>query len=66
MYDILIVGGEVYDGSGGAPVKADVAISGDKIAKIGQVERSLARRVGRGLGTGGRTRLHQHVELVDR
>ena len=45
MYDILIAGGEVYDGSGGAPVRADVAVSGDKIAKIGPVERSLARRV---------------------
>jgi hypothetical protein len=28
VYDILIAGGEVYDGSGGAPVKTDVAISG--------------------------------------
>jgi len=45
VYDILIVGGEVYDGSGSASIKADVAISGDKIAKIGQVGRSLARRV---------------------
>ena len=31
VYDILILGGEVYDGSGGAPLKTDVAISGDKI-----------------------------------
>jgi len=45
VYDILIAGGEVYDGSGGAPVKMDVAIAGDKIAKIGEVEHSLARRV---------------------
>src|SRR6187399_370694 len=45
VYDILIAGGEGYDGSGGAPVRADVAVLGDKIAKIGPVERSLARRV---------------------
>ena len=45
VYDILIAGGEVYDGSGSAPVRADVAVSGDKIAKIGPVEHSLARRV---------------------
>ena len=45
VYDILIVGGEVYDGSGGLPIKADVAVSGDKISKIGQVDRSQARRI---------------------
>ncbi len=45
VYDILILGGEVYDGSGDAPIKADVAISGDKIARIGQVDRSQARRI---------------------
>jgi hypothetical protein len=28
VYDILIAGGEVYDGSGSAPVRADVAVSG--------------------------------------
>ena len=45
VYDILILGGEVYDGSGDAPIKADVAISGDRIARIGQVDRSQARRI---------------------
>lgn len=45
VYDILIAGGEVYDGSGGAAVRADVAISGDKIARIGQLDRSQARRL---------------------
>jgi N-acyl-D-amino-acid deacylase len=45
VYDILIAGGEVYDGSGGAPLKADVAISGDKIARIGQVDPAQARRI---------------------
>ena len=36
-YDILIKGGMVYDGAGSAPVRADVAILGDKIAKIGDL-----------------------------
>ena len=45
VYDILIVGGEVYDGSGNPPIKADVAISGDKIARIGQIDHSQARRI---------------------
>ena len=34
-YDVLIRGGTVYDGSGGPPRIADVAIAGDTIAGIG-------------------------------
>jgi N-acyl-D-amino-acid deacylase len=34
-YDVLITGGTVYDGSGGAPFTGDVAIRGDRIAYIG-------------------------------
>lgn len=45
VYDMLIVGGEVYDGSGNPPIKADVAISGDKIARMGQIDRSQGRRI---------------------
>lgn len=37
MYDIVIRNGLVFDGSGADPVQADVAISGDKIAAVGQV-----------------------------
>ena len=33
-YDVVIRGGTVYDGSGGAPRRADVAIKGDRIVKI--------------------------------
>jgi N-acyl-D-amino-acid deacylase len=36
-YDVLIRGGTVYDGSGDAPRVADVAISGDTIAAIGDL-----------------------------
>lgn len=35
-YDIVIRGGTVYDGSGGAPRVVDVAIKGDRIAAIGR------------------------------
>ena len=34
-YDVVVRGGMVYDGSGGEPYPADVAISGDRIAAIG-------------------------------
>jgi len=36
-YDVILRGGTVYDGLGGAPITADVAISGDQIAKIGDL-----------------------------
>jgi N-acyl-D-amino-acid deacylase len=34
-YDVVIRGGTVYDGSGGAPFQGDVAIAGDRIAYVG-------------------------------
>lgn len=36
-YDVVIRNGTVYDGGGGAPVQADVAISGDRIAAFGDL-----------------------------
>jgi N-acyl-D-amino-acid deacylase len=33
-YDIVIRGGTIYDGSGAAPYKGDVAIKGDRIAAV--------------------------------
>ena len=35
-YDLLITNGDVYDGSGGDPYIADVAIAGDRIVAIGE------------------------------
>src|ERR1051325_9922037 len=34
-YTLLIKGGTIYDGSGGAPFVGDVAINGDKIVYVG-------------------------------
>ncbi len=42
-YDVLIRGGEVYDGTGGPPRKADVAIRGDRIAAIGPLSTAKAK-----------------------
>jgi N-acyl-D-amino-acid deacylase len=36
-HDVVIRHGTVYDGSGGTPVSADIAIDGDRIAAIGTV-----------------------------
>ena len=34
-YDVLIRGGTIYDGSGGAPYRGDVALNGDRLAYVG-------------------------------
>jgi N-acyl-D-amino-acid deacylase len=36
LLDVLITNGEVHDGNGGDPVKADLGVAGDRIAVIGQ------------------------------
>ncbi|MBL8545134.1 MAG: D-aminoacylase [Hyphomonadaceae bacterium] len=41
-YDVIIANGTVYDGSGAAPVRADVGISGERIAAIGDLSRASA------------------------
>jgi len=44
-FDVIIRGGTVYDGTGGEPRKADVAIRGDRIARVGDLEQARAKRV---------------------
>ncbi len=44
-YDVIIKGGTVYDGSGGAPIRADIAIKGDKVVKIGDLNRAKAATI---------------------
>ena len=36
-HDVVIRGGTIYDGSGGTPFPGDVAIDGDRIARVGAV-----------------------------
>jgi N-acyl-D-amino-acid deacylase len=44
-YDVLIKGGTVYDGTGSAPIIADVAIQGDRIVAVGDLKNVQARTV---------------------
>jgi N-acyl-D-amino-acid deacylase len=44
-YDLLIRGGTVYDGSGGKPVRADVAVRGDRIVAVGDLAGAKAGAV---------------------
>ncbi|MEI8075673.1 MAG: D-aminoacylase [Bacteroidota bacterium] len=42
-YDTIIRNGLVYDGNGGEPVKADIAIQNDTIALIGDLSKATAK-----------------------
>jgi N-acyl-D-amino-acid deacylase len=44
-YDVVIRGGMIYDGGGGAPYAGDVAIRGDRIVAIGRVAGRGAREI---------------------
>src|SRR5207253_783682 len=45
QYDILIRNGRVIDGTGRAGFVADIAIKGERIARIGKLPNARARRV---------------------
>src|SRR5829696_7992939 len=45
QYDLLIRNGRVVDGTGRAGYVADVAVKGDRIARIGRLGRARASRV---------------------
>ena len=40
-YDVVIRNGTIYDGSGDAPYRGDLAIDGDRIAAVGSVGRAV-------------------------
>ena len=44
-YDTIIKSGTIYDGKGGEPTQADIAIAGNQIAEIGQIDGSAAHIV---------------------
>ena len=41
-YDIIIKNGLVYDGTNSEPIRVDIAINADTIAKIGKLKNSRA------------------------
>jgi N-acyl-D-amino-acid deacylase len=45
QFDVIIRNGTVYDGTGRAPVKADVAITGDRIVAVGNLNRATAKTI---------------------
>ena len=64
-YDVIIRGGQVIDGTGAAPVAADIAIAGDRIVQIGPVQGSGGNTID---ATGkivcpGFIDIHSHTDL---
>ena len=51
MFDVLIAGGDVYDGTGAGPVRADVGVAGDRVAAVGP---GLPREAGTVIGAAGK------------
>ena len=45
MYDLIVRGGTVVDGSGLAPRRADVAVRDQRIVAVGRLQGERAKRV---------------------
>ena len=45
VYDLIIRGGEIYDGSGGMPARSDIAVKGQRIVCVGVCKGTAARTV---------------------
>ena len=43
VYDLIIRGGTIYDGSGGQPYVGDILVNGDRIVAVGQAAKASGR-----------------------
>jgi N-acyl-D-aspartate/D-glutamate deacylase len=65
MHDLVITGGTLVDGTGAAPRRADVAIDGNRITEVGELEDSSARQTidaGGMVVTPGFVDVHTHFD----
>jgi N-acyl-D-amino-acid deacylase len=64
-HDVIISGANVVDGTGAEPVRADIAIDGDKISRVGDLSDASAARTIDATGkivTPGFIDLHTHLD----
>ena len=67
MFDILIRNGQVIDGSGAPGYRADVAVQGSRIARIGELDSDRAEKVIDAAGcvvTPGLVDMHSHTDFA--
>lgn len=50
MFDLVISGADIVDGTGSAPFSADIGLQGDRIAAVGKIPETQGRRVIRAQG----------------
>ena len=64
MYDVKIIGGTIYDGTGGAPYQGDIAIKDGTIAAIGHVDGTAQKTIAATgmIVTPGFVDLHTHYD----
>ena len=64
MHDLVIRGGLVYDGSGGEPYRADVAVDGERISLVGEVAEGGREEIDAGgkIVTPGFVDIHTHFD----
>ncbi len=64
MHDLVIRNGTVYDGTGAAPVSADVAIDGNRISAVGKVTGAGREEIDAGgkIVTPGFVDIHTHFD----
>lgn len=68
QFDLLIRKGNVYNGSGKKPFKADIAVKDKKIVAIGDLSKASAKRTVDATGLAvspGFIDLHAHIESID-
>ena len=68
-YDLVIVGGQVLDGTGSPPYAADVGVRGDRIARIGEGLDTTGARVVDATGlivAPGFVDVHAHLDPLHR
>ncbi len=64
MYDLIVRGGMIVDGSGGAPREGDVAVKDGRIVAVGRVEGEAREEIdAHGLAvTPGFVDIHTHYD----